>query len=156
MADWRDRRISLADVADLFGSLEPTVRLEALVEFGRELPPLPDLMKRLRDRGVGLVRECESPVFVAGEVAGDLFRIYADTPLEAPVARGFVGLLIALFANQPVEEIQSAPVQILEALHLAPVLSLRRTRGLNGIYARIRTAAGAGAEGEPGAGPVVR
>lgn len=142
-------RPSLDDVAEAFRCLDPRDRLETLTEYGRALPDLPEAYRALRDRGVGIVRECASPVFIMGRDEAGRVRIYADAPREAPVARGFVGLLIQTFEERPVEEIRSAPAAILDVLHLTDALSMRRRRGLTSIFERLRSTLSGATETEP-------
>lgn len=129
---------SFAEVQDLFESVEGMERLELLLDYTEALPALPEAYAALRDAGLGTVHECQSPVFLHVEGEAGCVRLWADVPREAPTARGFVGLLHALFNGQSAETILAAPPDLLHALGLAPLLGMQRSRGLRAIYARLR------------------
>jgi cysteine desulfuration protein SufE len=87
-----------AEIADLFQSVDGTDRLELLLDYSDELPPLPDGYASLRDAGLNMVHECQSPVFLMAERQNDAHvRLLADVPHEAPTARGFVSVLMQSF-----------------------------------------------------------
>lgn len=129
---------SLAEVQDLFEAVEGMERIELLLEYTDALPQLPASYAALRDAGLGAVHECQSPVFLLVEGDAGCIRIWADVPRESPTARGFVGLLHALFDGASAEGILSAPPDLLHTLGLAPLLGMQRSRGLRAIYARLR------------------
>lgn len=129
----------LHSIAEALAGMDASDRLETLAEFGVHVPELPLEYEQIRDAGIGVVRECQSPVFLLADVVDGRISIHADAPHEAPVARGFVGLLIHVFEGSSVDRLQAAPVQILDYLHLTPVLSMRRARGLHGIFMRLRS-----------------
>jgi cysteine desulfuration protein SufE len=129
-------------VAALFREADEADRLELLIEFGAELPPLDPAWCAVRDAGRYLVLECQSPVFFAVSIEAGRTAIHADVPVEAAVARGFVGLLIHLFDGVDPGMVREAPGDPLEALGLAALLGLRRRRGLGAIYGRLKEGAG--------------
>ena len=130
---------ALLDAARAFEALEEPDRIDALVEYGRFVPDLPPPYRALRDAGIGIVTECASPVFILGEADSGRLRVHADAPREAPIARGFVGLLVYVYHDAPLARLQAAPASILDELHLTSVLSMRRIRGLTGIYRQLRS-----------------
>jgi cysteine desulfuration protein SufE len=82
---------AFAEIVDDFHALEQRQRLELLLEFSRELPPLP-ARYAADHNGMEAVVECQSPVFVAVEVGAtpdDEVKIFFDAPAEAPTTRGF-------------------------------------------------------------------
>ena len=113
-------------------------RLDALIEQDRFLSPLPERLVRARDAGVGLVHECEAPVFLHVELVDGVARVRGDVPREAPVARGFVGLLVSVFDEAPITTLRDAPDDVLTLLGLRACLSARRRRGLEAIYRKLR------------------
>lgn len=131
---------ALADIIDSFEALEPTERLEWLIEFGNSLPALPEAYHAARNAGKHIVHECQAPVFFKVELSEGAISIQADVPREAPVARGFVGLLKNAFDGEPVATLQDAPVNMLEALHIQGLIGMQRTRGLTAIYTTLRNA----------------
>ena len=105
---------------ELFQEVEPAERLELLLDFAERLPPLPPEYVPLRDAGLGMVHECQSPVFFLPEVRDGRVRIYADVPREPP------------------EAVLEAPEDLLYRLGIAPLLGMQRLRGLTAIYQKLR------------------
>jgi cysteine desulfuration protein SufE len=128
----------LESILALFQEADPEMRMALLLEFAERLPPLPAAYAPLRDAGLGMVHECQSPVFLMVEVQNGRVRIYADAPREAPTPRGFTALLVEAFDGIPPEQILSAPEDLLYRLGIAPLLGMQRLRGLTGIYQRLR------------------
>ena len=124
----------LPDIIAAFDECDPADRLELLIDFGRDLPPLDDHSASLRDAGLYLVHECQAPVFLKADVQDNTLRVVADVPKEAPIARGFVGLLLAVFDGMPASGFTTAPENMLQALGLHGLLGMQRTRGLMAIY----------------------
>ncbi|MEM1271255.1 MAG: SufE family protein, partial [Bacteroidota bacterium] len=94
----------------------------------------------LRDAGLNMVHECQSPVFLMAETDAGTLRLHVDVPREAPTARGFTSVLVDLFDGKPVEVLASAPEDLVHELGLTQLLGMQRKRGLAGIYYRVRSA----------------
>lgn len=129
--------MTFSEAADQFEAVDPGERVELLVDFGRYLPPLPEAQAALRDAGLYMVRECQSPVYFHPEAADGVLHLWVDAPREAPVARGFVGLLYHCLNGQPIATLETLPPDALAYLGLKGLLGMQRTRGLSGIYARL-------------------
>ena len=138
-------RTSLTEVTELLANLERTERLEALVAFGEELPELSVNAREDRDLGRHIIHECQSPVYFRALLRDGRVFIDADVPREAPIARGFVGMLLAVFDGVAVASITSAnpgaPADLLRLTKLDEALTLQRQRGLSAIYAALLSAA---------------
>lgn len=130
------------EIAGLFQSVEGTDRLELLLDYADELPELPADYAALRDAGLNMVHECQSPVFLMAE-RQDAGRVHlvADVPAEAPTARGFAGVLVQAFDGATQAELDAAPADALRALGLDRLLGMQRTRGLRAVYHRMRATA---------------
>jgi cysteine desulfuration protein SufE len=129
---------SLAEIVDLFATSPPRDRLELLLEYSQQLPPLParyaDHPERLEP-----VPECQSPLFVAAEVGLDeRVEIVVDAPPEAPTTRGFAGIFREGLNGLPAEEILAVPGDITSRLGLAEVVSPLRLRGATALLGRIQ------------------
>ncbi len=133
----------LDTLLELFQEADPEERLALLLDFADRLPPLPPEYVPLRDAGLGMVHECQSPVFFLPEVQEGQVRIYADVPREAPIPRAFVALLVEAFNGAPPEAVLEAPEDLLDRLGIAPLLGMQRLRGLTGIYQKLRREIGA-------------
>uniref|UniRef100_A0A7V2AYD7 SufE family protein n=1 Tax=Rhodothermus marinus TaxID=29549 RepID=A0A7V2AYD7_RHOMR len=128
----------LESILALFQEADPEMRLALLLEFAERLPPLPAAYVPLRDAGLGMVHECQSPVFLLVELQEGCVRIYADAPREAPTPRGFIALLMEAFDGALPEQVLAAPEDLLYRLGIAPLLGMQRLRGLTGIYQKLR------------------
>ena len=88
-------------------------------------------------------------LFLKIEQEGGKVALYADVPREAPIARGFVSILKTVFDGQPITTIESAPADILEALHIRVLLGMQRQRGLSAIYQKLKAISSSAAPEEP-------
>ena len=85
----------LQEIADDFDAVPDKERLQLLLEFSQDLPPLPERYAEHRDR-MEPVPECQSPLFLAVEVdRTTAVHLFFDAPAEAPTTRGFAAILHA-------------------------------------------------------------
>lgn len=137
------------EIADLFQSVEPEVRLELMLDYSEQLPPLPERLHELRDAGLEMVHECQSPVFLHVEVEGGRVGLYPDVPREAPTARAFCGILHEAFHEAAPADVAAAPSDALHRLGIDRLLGMQRTRGLSAIYQRVKAEVARKAEAAP-------
>ena len=135
---------SIDDIAEPFQMMEPDMRLELLLEYADNLPPLPERYVEMRDAGLNMVHECQSPVFLMPEVeqengGPERVRIHGDVPESAPTARAFTAILHEAFDGATPEDVRSAPDDVLNRLGLDGLLGMQRTQGLAAIYRRLRS-----------------
>ena len=121
-----------------FADLEPRERLELLLDFAENLPPLPPHYQAERDAGEHRVPECQTPVYLWVEVNGKV-QVYADVAPEAPTVKGFVAILVEAFAGATPEEVLNVPPNLISRLGLVEALGMVRMRGLQAILNRIRS-----------------
>ncbi len=129
---------ALEQVIRDFQGADDEMRVEFLLEYAEALPPLPRAYYPLRDAGMHLIEECQSPVFLVVGVRDGRVSVVADVPHEAPVARSFVALLVYMFDEQPTQMVVDAPRDLLKPLGIAGLLGLRRRYGLRAIYNHLR------------------
>jgi len=122
-----------------FQMVDDNTRLELLLDYAHQLPPLPEAYHALRDAGLGMVHECQSPVFLVVEVNKDTVYIKADVPREAPTARSFLTLLVKVFDGASPDAVLRAPNDMLQRLGLVHLLGMQRIRGLSAIYRRLKS-----------------
>jgi cysteine desulfuration protein SufE len=138
--DRNDLPESFAQIVQDFNALSQRDRLQLLLEFSQDLPPLPD--RYAGDHaGMEPVPECQSPVFVAVEVTGgesDPVHVFFDAPLEAPTTRGFAGILAAGLEGLTAKEILEVPDDVPGRLGLNDAVSPLRLRGMAGMLGRIK------------------
>jgi len=128
----------LAEIADDFNSLAGQERLQLLLEFSDDLPALPERYAGHRDL-LEQVPECQSPLFLAVEVApDDTVHLFFDAPREAPTTRGFAGILQAALDGLDADEVLSTPDEFTSQLGLTDLVSPLRLRGMAAMLGRIK------------------
>jgi cysteine desulfuration protein SufE len=125
-------------VAEEFGDLAPRERLELLLEFAEKLPPLPAEYQAERERAEHRVHECQTPVFIWVRVAGDRVELLADVASEAPTVKGFVSILVEVFAGGRPAEVLAIEPNLVQRLGLVEALGMQRMRGLQAILFYVR------------------
>ena len=128
----------LQEIADEFRAVPDASRLQLLLEFAQELPPLPDRYATHHDL-LEPVPECQTPLFLAVEVDQDAtVRLFFDAPPEAPTTRGFAGILHAGLDGLNAGEILATPGEFTTQLGLQELVSPLRLRGMAAMLARIK------------------
>ena len=129
---------SLETIVNRFRGTDRNTRLEMLLDLSDRLPPLPERFLAARDQGVNRVTECQTPVFLFGELVDGAFQLYADVPREAPTVRGFVALLLKGLAGAKPEEVAAIPSDLLDRLELTETLGMTRMQGLSAVVQRVK------------------
>jgi cysteine desulfuration protein SufE len=128
----------LAEIADDFTSMPGKERLQLLLEFSDDLPPLPERYAGHHDL-LEQVPECQSPLFLAVELGDDdRVHLFFDAPPEAPTTRGFAGILHAGLDGLSAEEVLATPGEFSSQLGLQDLVSPLRLRGMAAMLARIK------------------
>jgi cysteine desulfuration protein SufE len=130
--------MKLDEIITEFGGLDFRERLELLLDFAENLPPLPADYEPERDAGLHRVAECQTPVFIWVDVLDGRVRIHAYVAPEAPTVKGFVGVLVEAFDGSPPDQVLAAPANLLDRMGLAQALGMTRLRGLNALVHRLR------------------
>jgi cysteine desulfuration protein SufE len=133
---------SLDEIVEDFQAMPERQRLELLLEFSRELPPLPERLAAAHEK-FEPVAECQSPLFLLVEVddpagAGSPVRLHFEAPAEAPTTRGFASILHAGLDGLPAAEVLAVPDDVPQRLGLASAVSPLRLNGMAGMLARIK------------------
>jgi cysteine desulfuration protein SufE len=128
----------LQEIADDFVAVPDGDRLQLLLEFAQELPPLPARYADHRDR-LEPVPECQTPLFLAVEVDEDgKVHLFFDAPPESPTTRGFAGILHAGLDGLDVADVLQTPGEFSTQFGLQDLVSPLRLRGLAAMLARIK------------------
>ena len=107
-------------------------RYRLLIDLGRALPPMPDVLKTDATR----VRGCASQVWLYPTAQGDHLHFEADS--DAAIVKGLVALVLLLVQDRDAASIDPAAIRArLDALGLSKHLSSNRTQGLASMIARI-------------------
>jgi cysteine desulfuration protein SufE len=128
----------LQEIADDFNAVPGSERLQLLLEFSQELPPLPARFAEHRDL-LEPVPECQSPLFLAVEVDPDrAVHLFFDALPEAPTTRGFASILYAGLEGLTAAEVLATPGEFSSQLGLQDLVSPLRLRGMAAMLARIK------------------
>lgn len=128
---------ALDAIVSELGEADRQERIELLIDFAKNLPPLPDRLAEHKD-AAHRVEECQSPVFLFVELEDDRVAIHADAPIEAPTVRGFVAILVEGLSGASVEEILQVRDNLIENIGLPEILGMLRVRGLTGVLRRLK------------------
>jgi cysteine desulfuration protein SufE len=128
----------LQEIVDDFHDVPDKDRLQLLLEFSQDLPPLPERYAEHRDR-MEPVPECQTPLFLAVEVEPDeAVHLYFDAPAEAPTTRGFAAILHAGLDGLDADQVLATPPEFSSQLGLADLVSPLRLRGMAAMLSRIK------------------
>ena len=128
----------LQDIVDDFEAVPDQEKLQLLLEFSSELPPLPPRYAEHHDQ-LEAVPECQSPLFLAVEVDQDaIVHLFFAAPAEAPTTRGFASILHAGLDGLNADEVLATPAEFSSQLGLRDLVSPLRLRGMAGMLGRIK------------------
>ena len=127
----------LQSIVDLFRSAPKPLRLQALLEYSKKLPPLPDKYAE-HPEFMQPVPECASPFFLVTEAKGDGVEMFFKVPEEAPTVRGYAGILAEGLSGASREEILNIPDQFYMDMGLSELITPMRLRGMGAILMRLK------------------
>ncbi len=129
---------SLGEIRDEFLELAEPERLQLLLEFAEELPPVPPEYEghpELCERVV----ECQSPVYIVVDVdADDRVAMHATAPREAPTTRGFASILVQGISGLGADEVLAIPDDYPQSIGLTRAVSPLRISGMTGMLMRVK------------------
>ena len=106
--------------------------------MGKAMDPLEDALRVPATKVDG----CASQVWLVPKIEGDVFTFRGES--DAMIVRGLIAVLLALYNNQPVSEINKIDaIAELGRLGLNDHLSAQRSNGLRAMVDRIRQTAAA-------------
>ena len=118
--------------------LEPDEKLQWLVEFAKELPPVSADKLAEPFPEVCRIQECQTPVHLWVTLNAGHVLLEADVPAKSPTVRGLVALLVCGMQGTTVPECLNLPDDLVAHLGLASVLGMTRQQGFRGVVARIK------------------
>jgi cysteine desulfuration protein SufE len=128
----------MARIVDRFQSSPKELRVQALLQFSKKVPPLPDEFAEDRS-ALEQVHECQTPFFLATRLDRDgRVHLYFDAPPESPTVRGFAGILREGLEGATWEEVLDLPQDFYTRMGLESVVSPLRLRGMGAILARLK------------------
>lgn len=129
---------SLAEIREDFLALPEPERLQLLLEFSQELPPVParyDGHPELCER----VAECQSPVYIVVDVSPEgVVAMHATAPAEAPTTRGFASILVQGLSGLTADEVLAVPDDFPQSIGLTRAVSPLRIAGMTGMLLRAK------------------
>src|SRR5262245_55440206 len=116
-----------------------------LVEIGKTLPPLDDRLRTEANRVLG----CQSMVWlVASERPGTPPTLTFTADSDAPMVRGLIAILLAVYSGKTPTEILAFPIEeLLTRMKLRSFITPMRSNGLSSMIRRIREIGERGASG---------
>lgn len=108
-------------------------KVEMIIDLGKELPPLPEVLKTEASK----VRGCQSQVWLVAEPETN-GRIHLRADSDAVLVKGLISLLLRLYDRRTPEEILANPPDVLERIGLSRLLTPGRSNGLYAMVGRIR------------------
>jgi len=132
----------LAEIVEDFRAMPERQRLELLLEFSRELPPLPERLAADHD-ALEPVAECQSPLFLIVDLDARVrddtpVHLHFEAPAEAPTTRGFASILHAGLDGLPADAVLAVPDDVPQRLGLTAAVSPLRLSGMAGMLYRIK------------------
>ncbi|MFH8249880.1 SufE family protein [Microbacterium sp. B2969] len=129
---------SLAGIREEFLELPESDRLQLLLEFSNELPPVPAEFEGHPELAERVV-ECQSPVYIIVEVDDDgRVAMHATAPREAPTTRGFASILAQGITGLSAEEVLAIPDDFPQSIGLTRAVSPLRIAGMTGMLMRAK------------------
>ncbi len=153
MSDAKPLPEKLQNIVTMFRSAPKTLRLQALLEYSKKLPALPEKYVQ-HPEFLQPVPECTSPFFLITEKdeKGGV-QMHFKVPEEAPTVRGYAGILSEALNGESPETILSVPDQFYMDMGLTELITPMRLRGMGAILMRLKRAVSEQSEaGQPEAG----
>ncbi|WP_125131883.1 SufE family protein [Microbacterium sp. 10M-3C3] len=128
----------LAEIRGEFLELAEPERLQLLLEYSHDLPPVPAEYAdhpELTER----VAECQSPVYIVVDVDADgRVAMHATAPAEAPTTRGFASILAQGLTGLTADEVLAVPDDFPQSIGLTRAVSPLRIAGMTGMLMRAK------------------
>lgn len=129
----------LQSIVTMFRSAPKALRLQALLEYSRKLPALPEKYVE-HPEFMQPVPECTSPFFLVTERddQGGM-NLFFKVPEEAPTVRGYAGILHEALSGEDPDTILSVPDSFYLDMGLTELITPMRLRGMGAILKRLKS-----------------
>jgi cysteine desulfuration protein SufE len=128
----------LDDLIAELDELESDEKLQWLVEFANELPPLSPGKLAEPFPETCRIQECQTPVHLWVEVVADKVHLEADVPQKSPTVRGLVALIVCGLEGATVSAARSIPDDMVSHAGLSSALGMTRQQGFRGVISRLK------------------
>ena len=127
---------TLTDIQEEYAFLEADDRYRLLIDLGRELAPMPDVLKT----DATLVRGCSANVWVYPVTDNNQLSFMADS--NAAITKGIIALVLKTVEGKNAAEILGTDIEnALAPFDLKNQLSSNRTQGIPNMISLIRETA---------------
>ena len=127
----------LSEIFDEYELLEGEDRYRLLIELGRKLEPMPEVLKTEATK----VRGCSASVWVYPTVTDD-GRLHFLADSNAAITKGIVALVLSVVQDKRADEVARTDVaEALAPFELRKHLSANRTQGVPNMIALVRETA---------------
>ncbi|MFC4426677.1 SufE family protein [Deinococcus navajonensis] len=128
----------LQSIVSMFRSAPKALRLQALLDYSRKLPGLPEKYVE-HPEFMQPVPECTSPFFLVTEqTESGGVNMFFKVPEEAPTVRGYAGILHEALSGERPETILSVPDTFYLDMGLTELITPMRLRGMGAILKRLK------------------
>ena len=127
----------LAEIVSDFSFAEGREKLEMLLEYADQLPPLPPWLAE-RPAGMEPVPECMTPVAIAAELKDGGMIYHFTVPAESPTVRGYAAILAEGLRGVAPEQVLRLPSDFYLQMGLQSVLTMQRMSGMASMVAHIK------------------
>jgi cysteine desulfuration protein SufE len=135
MSDQLPKR--LAEIIEDFSFCVGREKLEYLLQFAENMPPLPDWVAEKKGE-MDQVHECMTPVFIYADEKDGRLTYYFDVPEESPTVRGYAGIMHEGVKDLPIENVLKIPNDFYLEMGLQDVITGQRLNGLTAILAHMK------------------
>jgi cysteine desulfuration protein SufE len=129
----------LNEIIEDFRTMDKSEKLEALLEYAEQLPPLPEQFRT--GKPLEHVDECATPIAIASERYGDQIAFHFDIPPESPTVRGFAEILRTGLVGVTPEDVINLPGDLYYTMGLQSALSPQRLNGMHFMLLHLKRAA---------------
>src|SRR5438270_10418115 len=126
----------LSDILEEYQLVEAEDRYRLLIDLGRQLEPMPDVLKTDATK----VRGCSASVWVYPTTSQGKLHFLADS--NAAITKGIVALVLSAVQDKPAAEVAKLDIaSSLGPFELSKHLSANRTQGVPNMIALVQQTA---------------
>lgn len=127
----------LAEIVEDFTFCSGREKLEYLLQFAENMPPLPDWVEEKKSE-MDQVHECMTPVFIYAHNDNGRLTFYFDVPEESPTVRGYAAIMHEGVRDISPEDVLKIPHDFYLGMELQQVITGQRLNGLSAILAHMK------------------
>ena len=129
MANIKETIENIKDDLDFFG--DELEKYEFIIDLGKKLKPFDDSDQKDQY----LVQGCTSQVWLVPTIKDDI--LYLTGTSDAIIVKGLVHIILEIFNERTLQEIQTFDINILNELGLTEIITPNRQSGVQGMIKKI-------------------